>query len=135
MEINVTKVVAATIKNPFRFSASFVEIGEYAGEVTWRNALNQRLLKLNKDEVAAFKEYAADFGAWEDDEIAEWTNNEATALFVQLVSGDCRELSRNLLDHGATIEDSNDEQYEKATANGGESLYKSGGEWFYSICS
>ncbi len=58
--------------------------------------------------AASLREYAAGFGAWDDDEIAAWDAGECNALFVQLVSGDMREAG---MDEG-DLEDFDWEEYE-----------------------
>jgi hypothetical protein len=92
MEINITSFF-----NNARhadYSASVAEIGDNAGTITWRNALEDspkwNLLD-TEEKRDAFREYVKGFGAWSDDEIAGWSNVELNALFVQFVAGDVRE--------------------------------------------
>jgi hypothetical protein len=37
------------------------------------------------------REWSRETGAWEEEEIVEWDNDELNALFIQLVSGDIKE--------------------------------------------
>ena len=76
------------------YSASAAELGDDAGPITWRNACNaaDEWMMLDDDEKReAFKEWIKDFGAWDDDEVAAWSDAEVNALFLQFVSGDIRE--------------------------------------------
>lgn len=43
------------------------------------------------DQIEALRSYVKDFGAWDAEEIAGWSDVECNALFIQLVSGDLRE--------------------------------------------
>lgn len=92
MEINITRFV--TDADPFDFSASRAERGDNAGPDTWKNAVaegsNDPLLTTT-EQLDALREYVKGFGAWDDDEIAAWSDAECNALFIQLISGDMRE--------------------------------------------
>jgi hypothetical protein len=92
MEIDITQFFADA--DPFEFSASRAERGQNAGPETWANALEEAkgapMLK-TEDELAAFRSYVEDFGAWSTEEIVAWSPTECNALFVQMVSGDIRE--------------------------------------------
>ena len=77
---------------PAHFSASRVELGEFAGEITWNNALNTEHVLLTSDEERDdFRDYVRGFGAWSDEEIASWSDTELNALCVQFIAGDMRE--------------------------------------------
>ena len=92
MELNITEVFN-TIK-PTDYSASAAEIGANAGPATWRAAVNDspgHMLLNDEDERAAFKEYIRGFGAWDDEEIATWSDVELNALFLQMIAGEMRE--------------------------------------------
>jgi hypothetical protein len=93
MEINVTRFFNGA--DASQFSASAAELGANAGRLTWRNALieaNCNPILVTPEEIAALRDYVREFGAWEDDKIDGWSNEECNALFFQLISGDIREL-------------------------------------------
>lgn len=80
----------------FEYSASRMELGENAGKITWHNACNADFTMLDTEEkLQALRHFVKDFGAWDDKEIANWSNNECNALFIQFVSGDIRESGIN----------------------------------------
>lgn len=66
--------------------------------------MTNSLYKLTQAEDAAWREYLSEYGAWSDEEIAEMTPDESTALFVQFVSGDYRELESSAHDAGHGID-------------------------------
>ena len=79
---------------PRDYSASVAEIGQDAGIATWsaacEDATDYNLLDTD-EKREAFKAHIRDFGAWDSEEITEWSDTELNALFIQLVSGDMRE--------------------------------------------
>lgn len=91
MEINITRFYNEAA--PMDYSASVAEIGPDAGPSTWRAALDDapdyNMLDTD-DKREAFRTYVKSFGAWEDEEIAAWTDLDLNALFIQMVSGDMR---------------------------------------------
>lgn len=96
MEINITKLFDDAAGDRGRYSASCAELGQNAGQITWNNAEacageHTEILDTGKKRQAA-REHFASFGAWEHEEIMNWSNVELTALIVQLVMGDLREL-------------------------------------------
>lgn len=92
MEIDITDFFNDCA--PMDYSASCAEIGQDAGNITWRAALDDapdhRLLDTD-EKREAFRDHARGFGAWDDEEIAAWSDDELTALFIQLIAGDIRE--------------------------------------------
>lgn len=44
-----------------------------------------------EDDRDEFRAYMRGFGAWDEAEIAAWTDEELTALLIQIISGDIRE--------------------------------------------
>lgn len=89
MEINITHLLETDL---FPFSHSVAEGGEDAGRETWNNALNgPRPLLNTPEEFEAFRGYVGEFGAWTEEEISAWDENECQALFLQFISGDVRE--------------------------------------------
>lgn len=82
--------------NPAMYSASRMELGYNAGEITWNNAkkcahLGSKLLN-SKDELQAMRNWAKSSGGWNAEEIATWDDIELNALFIQLISGEIREM-------------------------------------------
>src|SRR5882762_4184994 len=88
MEINITSFVQN--EDPFDYSASKAERGENADRDTWNNAKNAPMLLDTPEKIEALREYVKAFGAWDDEEIAEWDDTECNTLFVQFISGDMR---------------------------------------------
>ena len=133
MEINVSAIIDDTRNNPTRFSASIAETGlENIGQITWNNAKEQKSFALTKDQIEPVKNYIREFGAWDDDEIDSWDAEETTALFVQFVSGDYRNLENEFEQLGYDIDDFDDDQFQEVTENFGGSLYKGdNGQWYY----
>lgn len=80
----------------FAFSHSRAEGGENAGRNSWGAAVNAssnkkfRLLD-TPDKIEAFKDWAGEFGAWDDEERAAWSDAESNALLLQFIAGDVRE--------------------------------------------
>lgn len=94
MEINITSLLE---EDMFPFSHSAAEGGQNAGRNTWQAALDgPRPLLNSPEEFAAFRDHVRDFGAWDDEEIDGWSENECKALFLQMIAGDCRECPRKL---------------------------------------
>lgn len=92
MEIDVTQFVRDN--DAYEFSASVMERGQNADRDTWNNAKAEAESTplLTDDQLDAFRDYTRGFGAWERDEIDAWTPTECNALFIQMISGDLREL-------------------------------------------
>lgn len=80
--------------DPFELSSSVAERGKNAGRETWQNSLDaaKRKRVLKPDQRQNARDYFADFGAWDDDEINGWTHKELDALVLQYAAGDLREL-------------------------------------------
>lgn len=91
MEINITAFFKNA--NPSAYSASIAERGDNAAAETWQAAIeatNEYPLLKTEEELAAFREYAAEFGAWDEEDISKWTATECNALLLQMISGDMR---------------------------------------------
>ncbi len=96
MEINITRFV--TDCDAYDFSGSVAERGEHADRDTWNNAKRESVdspLLTTPEQLNALREYVKGFGAWDRDEIASWNDVECNALFIQLISGDIREMGLN----------------------------------------
>ena len=91
MEIDITKFVR--LEEPYSYSASAAEIGSDAGRITWRNALDEAQrhpLLRTEDQLQALRDHVESmgFGA----EVQDYGADECNALFIQLISGDLREM-------------------------------------------
>lgn len=96
MEIDITSFFENA--EPFEFSASIAERGENAGPETWANAKREGAdspLLTTPKQIEALRRYVKNFGAWDAEEIAAWSEVECNALFIQIVSGDIREAGLN----------------------------------------
>ena len=93
MYIDITEFMRNA--EPAEFSASKAELGNDAAQITWRAAKREAaespLLK-TPDDCQALRDWAAGFGAWDDDERAAWGSDDCNALLIQVISGDLREL-------------------------------------------
>jgi hypothetical protein len=98
MEIEITTLVEM---NCFTLSHSAFEGGENAGKNTWsaskKEAENTSLLN-TPEKLQAMRDFARESGGWNQEEIAEWSDNEINALFLQWIAGDVRELGADSLD-------------------------------------
>lgn len=93
LEVDVTILIDEI--DPSEISGSRAERGDNAAQETWANAkeatAESPLLQSDEERESA-RSYFAGFGAWEDDEIAAWSDNELDALVLQYAAGDLREL-------------------------------------------
>ena len=97
MEIKITTLFYSIA--PMDYCASCAEIGQSAGADTWRAACEDATdnIILDTDEKRdAFRAFVQSSGGWTESEIAAWSDNELSALFLQWVSGDMREMG---IDH------------------------------------
>jgi hypothetical protein len=83
--------------NPAYVSASRAELGDTAGQITWRNALDigahyvQWLVSDYEAACEAMRDWARSTGAWSSDEIAGMADCELFALLAQNIAADLRE--------------------------------------------
>jgi hypothetical protein len=115
MEINITSFV--TNEDPFDFSASVAERGNNVGHDTWNKAVSQGKnapLLTTPEQLDALRNYVKEFGAWDDKEIASWSDAECNALFIQLISHDMREAGMDEVD----LDEFNWEEYEHEAGKG-----------------
>lgn len=92
MEINISRFFAEA--EPFEFSRSRAEYGDNAGPTSWANAVKAGTdspLLTTPEQLQALRDHVKGFGAWDDEEIAAWSDAEVNALFIQMISGDMRE--------------------------------------------
>ena len=92
LEVIVTRLINEV--DPSEISGSIAERGNNAGPETWANAMeataDEPLLK--PDERNAARKFFRGFGAWTEQEIAAWSDNELDAIVLQYAAGDLREL-------------------------------------------
>ena len=113
MEIDITRF--CTENDPCDYSASVAELGDHAGKITWKAALREAAhapMLTTDEQLEAFRDYVAQFGAWTNDEIAAWSPTECNALFIQFVSGDLQEAGLECLTEDAWLE------YDRRSQNG-----------------
>ena len=90
MELNITEIYYDI--EPSEYSASAAEQGVNVAKKTWDAAMTATHKPLKTpEEFEAFREWVAEFGAWEEDEINGWGETECNALMLQFISGDIRE--------------------------------------------
>lgn len=93
VEIKVHRLI--TDLEPSELSGSVAERGANAGPETWANsvaAATESPVLADDSEREAVREWAGEFGAWSDEEINGWSNEELDALVLQYAAGDLREL-------------------------------------------
>lgn len=132
MELDITRFFSEAA--PRDYSASVAEIGNDAGRVTWRAALDDAgdfNLLPDDDARDAFKEYARGFGAWSADEIAAWSADELNALCMQFIAGDMRDYC----DDAASWNWDEYEQGAQAGTYSGRLFRGDGGRVYYDIGS
>jgi len=113
MEIKITEFFKSAA--PMDFSASIAEIGENAGEQTWRAALEEAedtQLLINQEQIEAFREFATNSGI---SDAFSFTNEELQALFIQWIAGDMREMG---LKRSSDFDSINWEEIEEAQKQG-----------------
>lgn len=138
MEIDITCFVKN--EEPSEYSASAAERGANAGPETWANAKRQAEHKpmLNTPEqLDAMRQWMKETGAWDKAERDAMTDEDLNALFIQLVSGDMREMG---LDD--EFPDEFDWEAYRERSDGGGNIYvgdieghEGFGRWFYNLSS
>jgi hypothetical protein len=89
MEIDVTPILS---ENCRMLSASRAELGENAGRITWNNCLKlaKRLPLVTNENRDEIRKHFGEYGAWEREEIAAWSDVELSALIWQEAAADMR---------------------------------------------
>lgn len=128
MELNITEFYNTA--GMIDYSASVAEIGANAGKDTWEAACtdsNDYMILDDEEKREAFRQYVKGFGAWDDSEIAAWSDVELNALLLQMVAGDVRE---SCLGDGCTWE-----EYQTQSEQGQVSgrLFPNDGQVYYYI--
>ena len=93
LDLDITRMVNE--EDMGMLSGSIAELGERAGAITWGNSLEYAAdhpLLETPDQIQEARDYVKGFGAWDDEEIAGWTDDEVQALIVQLIAGEIREM-------------------------------------------
>lgn len=91
-EIDVSPLLASPGFDPWECSNSVANLGQDAGELTWRASQRHApSLVLTEGQKEAFRDWVRSSGGWDDEEIDAWPDAELTALCVQWISGDIRE--------------------------------------------
>lgn len=93
MEIEITSYFQTAA--PRDYSASVAEIGANAGPDTWRAACEDAPdypFLDTEEKREAFREFVKSSGGWTREEIAAWSDSELSALLLQWISGDVREM-------------------------------------------
>jgi phosphoglucomutase len=92
MELDITAIIEDI--DPCYYSASCAELGVNAGQITWSNALDKveetNILSTDKQRQAC-RAYFREFGAWSQEKIQSWSNQELDALLLQYISENLRE--------------------------------------------
>ncbi len=95
MELNITLLFAdESAFVPFDLSNNRATLGDNAGQLTWnasRECAEEITLLDTDGKRAEFRDYVKSFGAWSEEEIAAWNDNELNALLLQMIAGDVRE--------------------------------------------
>lgn len=128
MDIDITDFFETA--RPLDYSASAAELGRDAGKITWGNAVRDSADYMLLDTEEKREEWRDDvrgFGAWEEEEIAAWSDEELNALFIQFISGDIREMRALCADNWDEFE----RLVEQGTCSGRLSRDADGRVWFY----
>lgn len=91
MDIDISSLLTL---DAYPLSHSQAEGGPTAGPDTWNAAklqANETALLDTPEKLVAFREWVAEFGAWTEEEIDNWTPQECNALFLQWIAGDVRQ--------------------------------------------
>lgn len=89
MELKIKHLINEELSN---YSASVMELGQNAGRITWDNAKKSYYVFVStEEEKQKARDYIKEFGAWDEEEIAAWSDVELNALILQLIVGDLRE--------------------------------------------
>jgi len=124
MEIEVTKVVQAHIESDIPAiycSGSQAELGTTAMQMTWDCSKHAgQLLELNSEIESEIRDHLREYGAWDDEEIDEYTTEELAAFVAQEVMAEVRRLEEG---EGLDLEDFTEEEFYEATKDEGGRLY------------
>jgi hypothetical protein len=136
MEIDITEFFNSA--EPFEFSASMAERGQNAGRETWRNAVAEGTdspLLTTPEQIEALRQWAKESGGWDAAERAAWSDAECNALFIQLISGDMRELESLCMGDNGEIDWQEAEKLSHAGTIGGNLYRGDDGKVYYYLGS
>lgn len=94
IKANVSKMFAMV--EPYLVCNSQANLGDSASRLTHNNAMmiasqyRQWLLSDHADATEGMRGWAKESGSWDAEEIAEWSEQECLALFVQDIAGELR---------------------------------------------
>lgn len=112
-------------------SGSRFELGDNAGQITWRNclALAERLPLITDENRDDVRDHFRDYGAWDDEEIAAWLDTDLSAMVWQEAASCMREFREYCKEDY--------DRYEKACEAGqvsGRLSLEPGKAWYYVGC-
>jgi hypothetical protein len=125
MELDVTHMVDDSDTMPM-LSGSRAELGDNAGKLTWNCSVaygREHPLLTTDDARDEARSHFRGYGAWSEDEIATWSEDELQGIMCQDVAAAIREM-----EHYDTPE-----AFEKACESGRASgrLYRSSDKWYF----
>ena len=101
MKIDITDLISEDLG---MFSGSAAELGDNAGQITWRNALEYVTGNPIVPNADAARDYFESFGAWSADELKAMSDQEINALALQFIAGDVREIEGKCADDNGEID-------------------------------
>lgn len=124
IELDVTHMVEDEDEMAM-LSGSQAELGKDAGKITWQNSLayaNRHPLLKTDEERDAARRHLRSYGAWSEEEIAAWDEENLQAMIVQDAACAIRERERY----------DDDEAFAADENNTSGRLYKSDdGRWYF----
>lgn len=95
MQLNVTHMVHDSDDMP-NLSGSRAELGQNAGQITWGNSVaygQKHPLLTTGDMRDAARSYFQSFGAWSEEQIAAWSEDDLQGVMCQDVASAIREMT------------------------------------------
>lgn len=95
MELNVTRFITENQDNMMDFSASVMERGQCAGQITWQASLDsvdEYAFLDTEEKLQEARDHFSEYGAWTKEEINAWTDTELNALVNQEIAASYREM-------------------------------------------
>jgi hypothetical protein len=118
------------------FSASQFELGPNAGKITWANAREAcDLISLTPEEILEAKDYIKTWGAWDDEEIDSWSEEDTKALIVQSAAGDYREAEGCCWDEELCQIDWDEYEIQASAGRIAGTMFMHEGKMYMSFCS
>lgn len=94
-ELDITHLLTSEDFTPFDLSNNRATLGDNAGQLTWQASKEAAgaipSLLPTPEHKDAFRDFVRETGAWDDEEIAAWSDTELDALLLQWIAGDIRE--------------------------------------------